>query len=490
MQFYFKSKKRDDIRPNQAGSGKGRSGVATSGGRARENRKRGGFANSSGGSSKGGFPLRYLALAVLFVFSLGIFLITSRDAVSSKKEVSQVLVSAPDDSAVAPPVVAQQKPGSVPSLSTVEFKVKGNDSFYTMLDGMDVPAEQIVRMARIAGSVYNLSKVKVGDKLSVTSIDGEIERIEYRFSDIEGMRLERDLQASGGYIAELFEIPFTVEQRLVHGVIDSSLYEAGRRAGASPAIIMELTDIFAWDVDFSTDIRKGDTFSVLYEIATVEGKAIDAGKVLAAEVVNNGRKHAAIYFNESGGGSGYYNLEGRSLRRTLLRSPLRYRRISSYFSKRRYHPITKRYRPHHGIDYVAPTGTPIETSGDGRVSFAGWKRGYGNYIVIKHNSIYTTAYGHLSRIKKGIRKGRKVKQGQVIGYVGSTGLSTGPHLHYEVKQRGRHVNPLALKSAPRRSLNKAELQTFSALRRDLMVLLSRSDTLLALNDKDKKNADI
>jgi len=483
MQFYFKSKKRDGVRPNQASSGSSRSSASASSGRTRENRKR-------GGSSRGGFPLRYLALGVLFVFSLGIFLVTSRDAVSSKKEISQIIVSAPDDLAVAASDAAQSGPSNTPSLTTVEFKVKGNDSFYTILDRMDVPAEQIVRMARIAGSVYNLGKVKVGDKLSVTSIDGEIERIEYRFSDIEGMRLERDLQASDGYTAELFQMPFTVEQRLVHGVIDSSLYEAGRRAGATPGIIMELTDIFAWDVDFSTDIRKGDTFSVLYEIATVEGKAIDAGKVLAAEVVNNGRKHAAIYFNESGGGSGYYNLEGRSLRRTLLRSPLRYRRISSYFSKRRYHPITKRYRPHHGIDYAAPTGTPIETSGDGRVSFAGWKRGYGNYIVIKHNSIYTTAYGHLSRIKKGIRKGRKVKQGQVIGYVGSTGLSTGPHLHYEVKQRGRHVNPLALKSAPRRSLNKAELQTFSALIRDLMALLSRSDTLLALNDKDKKRTGI
>ncbi len=304
------------------------------------------------------------------------------------------------------------------------------------------------------------------------------------------MRLERDSDASGGYSAELFEIPYVVEQRLVHGVIDSSLYEAGRRAGASPGIIMELSDIFAWDVDFSTDIRKGDTFSVLYEIATVDGRTIDAGKVLAAEVVNNGKKHAAIFFNESGGGSGYYNLQGKSLRRTLLRSPLRYRRISSYFSKRRYHPIKKRYRPHHGIDYAAPTGTPIETSGDGRVTFAGWKRGYGNYIEVKHNSIYTTAYGHLSRIKKGIRKGRKVKQGQVIGYVGSTGLSTGPHLHYEVRQRGRHVNPLALKSAPRRSLNKAELQTFSSLRRDLMALLSRGDTLVALNEKDKRNTGI
>ncbi|VAW37242.1 Peptidase, M23/M37 family [hydrothermal vent metagenome] len=474
---------------NSAGSVRKRGGSFFAGAGATGTGKRG----NSRRPSKRGLALRYLAVAALFIFSLGIFFITSRDAVSSKKEEPLILADAVDSPGAAASVSAEsglQAPSPSPSLSTVEFKVKGNDSFYTILDGLDVPPEQIVRMARIAGGVYNLGKVKVGDRLSVTRLGNEIERIEYRFSDIEGMRLERDSDASGGYSAELFEIPYVIEQRLVHGVIDSSLYEAGRRAGASPGIIMELSDIFAWDVDFSTDIRKGDTFSVLYEIATVDGRAIDAGKVLAAEVVNNGKKHAAIFFNESGGGSGYYNLQGKSLRRTLLRSPLRYRRISSYFSKRRYHPIKKRYRPHHGIDYAAPTGTPIETSGDGRVTFAGWKRGYGNYIVVKHNSIYTTAYGHLSRIKKGIRKGRKVKQGQVIGYVGSTGLSTGPHLHYEVKQRGRHVNPLALKSAPRRSLNKAELQTFSALRRDLMALLSRSDTLLAMNEKGKRKKGI
>lgn len=427
--------------------------------------------------------MRYVVLAVLVIFSLGIFLIPSRDAVSSKKGADQLaVVSTPESSPGDSPLAADLDS----RLSTVEFKVKGNDTFYTMMEGLSVPAEQIVRMARIAGSVHNLGKVKVGDRMSVTRLDGEIDRIEYRFSDIDGVRLERDSDASGGYTAELFEVPYTVEQRLVYGVIESSLYEAGRRAGASPGIIMELSDIFAWDVDFSTDMRKGDTFSVLYEIATVDGKAIDAGKVLAAEVVNNGKKHAAIYFSEEGGGSGYYNLEGKSLRRTLLRSPLRYRRISSYYSKRRYHPILKRYRAHHGIDYAAPTGTPVETSGDGRIVFAGWKRGYGNYIVVKHNSIYTTAYGHLSRIRKGVRKGSKVRQGQVIGYVGSTGISTGPHLHYEVKLRGRLVNPLSLKSASRRSLKKAERQTFAALKRDLMALLSRGGTLLALNEKGNK----
>lgn len=472
MHFYFKKRQEPKGRSNRFARGNA-------------GRSSGSSSSNGSGPAKRRVPLRYLALAALFIFSIGIFFVSSRAAVSppgsshlSKKGAEQVLA--------AP--LGEERAGDEQAsvrLNTVEFKVKGNDTFYTMLESLSVPPEQIVRMARIAGSVYNLSKVKVGDKLSVTRLDGAIERIEYRFSDIDGMRLERDSDASGGYRAELFEMPYTIEQRLVRGVIRSSLYEAGRRAGASPGIIMELTDIFAWDVDFSTDIRKGDSFSVLYEIATVDGKAITAGRVLAAEVVNSGKKHAAIYFDDAGGGSGYYNMEGKSLRRTLLRSPLRYRRISSYFSKRRYHPIKKRYRPHHGIDYAAPIGTPIETSGDGRVVFAGWKRGYGNYIVVKHNSIYTTAYGHLSRIKKGVRKGRKVKQGQVIGYVGSTGISTGPHLHYEVKYRGRLVNPLGLKSAPRRSLGKSERQTFAVLKRELMAILTRDDTLLALNERPK-----
>ncbi len=194
-----------------------------------------------------------------------------------------------------------------------------------------------------------------------------------------------------------------------------------------------------------------------------------------------GKRVTAIYFEDSEGGTGYYDENGRSLRRTLLRSPLRYRRISSYFSKGRYHPILKKYRPHHGIDYAAPTGTPVESAGSGRVTFAGWKRGYGNFVTIKHNNSFETSYGHFSRIKKGIKKGVKVAQAQVIGYVGSTGISTGPHLHYEVRRGKKLINPLSVRPKPNSTVPKADKERFAQVRNAMLVRLAGEGAVVASN---------
>ncbi len=381
------------------------------------------------------------------------------------------------------PQAAGKKEAAEPVLKV--HRVGGRDTFYSILSGYNVPAEDILGMVRSARKVCDLGRLKKGDTIRVAVLDGEVKRVEYLYSDLKGVLIERRKEG-GGFSARRFELPHRVEKKLVSATIESSLYDAALKAGANPHVIVKLSDIFAWDVDFATDIRKGDSFKVLYEVIVVDGRPIKTGKILAAEMINAGRRFVALYYEDEKGRGDYYTPEGRSLSRTLLKSPLRYSRISSYFTNRRFHPILKKYTPHHGIDYAAPTGTPVEAAGDGRVVFAGWKRGYGYFVRIRHNSTYTTAYGHFSRIRKGIKRGVRVRQGEVIGYVGSTGLSTGPHLHYEVKVRGRLVNPLSIKSSSRRSISKKEMKRFAALRDRMLAMLSGTDTMLALSSGPEK----
>ena len=355
--------------------------------------------------------------------------------------------------------------GPVATVRNHDFTIKSQDSFYNLMASLQVPPKDILAISKKSKKIFDLRRLRAGDKMKVAlSDDGTVDKLEYRYKDLESLLVERDESERGGFKVSKHDVDFTVRTKNVRGTIDTSLFEAGLKAGANPRALMDLTDIFAWDIDFATDLRKGDTFKLLYETIEVDGLAIKTGKVLGAEMVNKGRKFTAVYYIDGEQMGDYYDLDGKSLSRTLLRSPLRYRRISSHYNKNRRHPITKRYTPHHGIDYAAPKGTPVESSGSGKVVFAGWKGGYGNFIVIRHNSKYTTAYGHLSKIAKGIKKGVKVAQGQVIGKVGSTGLSTGPHLHYEVRVHGEHVNPLKIKSTSRKYVAKVEREAFGNVR--------------------------
>jgi murein DD-endopeptidase MepM/ murein hydrolase activator NlpD len=250
---------------------------------------------------------------------------------------------------------------------------------------------------------------------------------------------------------------------VITGGISNSFYHSAIGKGLPSDIIMDIADIFAWDIDFLVDIKPGDEFHVIFEKYYRKGEYIGHGKVLAVRFVNQKRVFKSFYFTDRKGGSSYYDGNGKSLRKAFLKSPLRYRRISSYFSKKRFHPILKIYRPHYGIDYAAQIGTPVESIGDGRITFLGWKRGYGRYIRIRHNHIYETAYGHLNRFAKGLKKGSMVKQGDVIGYVGSSGLSTGPHLDFSVRKRGKYINPLKLESAPAKWVSENDKERFHEL---------------------------
>ncbi|HEY5682281.1 MAG TPA: peptidoglycan DD-metalloendopeptidase family protein, partial [Sulfuricaulis sp.] len=237
------------------------------------------------------------------------------------------------------------------------------------------------------------------------------------------------------------------ETRVAHvsGTIASSLFEDGQEAGLSDTLIMKLVEIFGWDVDFALDLRRGDSFSIIHEEKFWQGQKVSDGTILAAEFINQGQVFRAIAFRDANGYISYYTPDGTSVRRPFLRTPVEFSRITSRFTNRRYHPVLKTWRVHKGVDYAAPTGTPVRATASGRILAIGWNGGYGKRIVIRHNATYSTIYAHLSRFRADLRVGSFVDQGQTIGFVGATGLANGPHLHYEFQVNGAHRNPLTYK---------------------------------------------
>jgi murein DD-endopeptidase MepM/ murein hydrolase activator NlpD len=248
-------------------------------------------------------------------------------------------------------------------------------------------------------------------------------------------------QTAAGFVSRLEQAPLTASPRLASGVIRSSLFAATDDAGIPDPVAIQLAEMFANNIDFRRDLRQGDRFSVVYESLEADGESLRTGRVLSAEFVNNGREHQAVWFEDAAHKGGYYDFNGQSARRYYLSSPLEFSRVSSGYGMR-FHPISGERKAHMGVDYAAPTGTPVRTIGDGVVEFAGVQRGYGNVIFVRHRNSQVTVYAHLSRI--GVRNGQRVNQGEFIGNVGSTGASTGPHLHLEFRDGGVHVDPLEI----------------------------------------------
>ncbi|MFT6754151.1 MAG: murein DD-endopeptidase MepM/ murein hydrolase activator NlpD [Candidatus Azotimanducaceae bacterium] len=250
-----------------------------------------------------------------------------------------------------------------------------------------------------------------------------------------------------------------------------SLFHAGKAAGLSDNLIMQLSDVFQWDISFALDIRNGDTFTILYEDIYVEGEKFKAGTILAAEFNNFGKQHTAVLYQNEKGKKSYFTPEGRSMQKAFLRDPVHFSRVSSRFNMKRLHPIHKRVMPHRGIDYAANRGTPVVASGDGKVIVARRNNASGRYVVLKHGEKYTTKYLHLSAFANGIRAGKSVKQGQIIGYVGATGWATAPHLHYEFLVKGIHRNPKTIKLPKAEPINKADLGRFKNLTQPVIARL-------------------
>lgn len=263
----------------------------------------------------------------------------------------------------------------------------------------------------------------------------------------------------------------TVETRAIEGRLVSSLEQGISAAGAPAVLAYTMADVLQWDLDFTRDLRVGDRFHVLYEEVYLDGDYASLGRILALRYENRGKIVQAYRYGE-GEGESYYDAEGRPLRKMFLRSPLKFSRITSRFSKRRFHPVLKRYRPHYGVDYGAPVGTPVRVTSNGTVTFAGWNKGGGKTVKVRHPGGYETNYLHLSGFAKGTAPGRAVRQGEVVGYVGSTGLATGPHLDYRVKRNGHWIDPLSIKTVPARALTTVERGDFLQWRNELRARLN------------------
>jgi murein DD-endopeptidase MepM/ murein hydrolase activator NlpD len=288
---------------------------------------------------------------------------------------------------------------------------------------------------------------------------GRLERLELIVDRRHEIHLER---ADRGISVIRIERPLESEVLRIEGVVESSLFAAMDGAGGNPDLAIRVAEIYQWDIDFFRDLRQGDRFVVVADRQTVDGEFYTWGTIFAARFVNGDRVLDAVVYPDDAGRLGYYDLEGQPLRKQFLKSPLEFSRVTSRFSMNRFHPVLKRRMPHYGVDYGAPVGTPVRVTADGSVTLAGRKGGGGNMVTVRHTNGYETSYLHLSRFAKGIRRGVRVSQGQVIGYVGSTGLSSGPHLDYRVKQNGRWINPLSIASPPVQPLAEERLQRFLA----------------------------
>ena len=347
-----------------------------------------------------------------------------------------------------------------------EVTVKSGDSLAAIFSRVGIPARQLHDLLEQGGATLNLKKIYPGQTLRLMTSDSKgLIKLSYQIDKLSTLEIVHE---GDDYTVSTTHLTPERRQISASGIIDSSLFVAGQKANLSDNLTMELANIFAWDVDFALDIRKGDQFTVLYEELFLDGESIGHGEILAAEFVNHGKHYQAVRYTDAGGKTDYYSLDGKSMRKTFLRSPVEFSRISSRFSLGRKHPILNRIRAHKGVDYAASRGTPIKATGNGKIVHRGKKGGYGNTIVIQHGSTYSTLYAHMSKYRSGLKSGSKIKQGQTIGYVGSSGLATGPHLHYEFRVNGAHRDPLKVKFPGADPLNKKYMPDFNVKAEDLM----------------------
>jgi len=362
-----------------------------------------------------------------------------------------------------------------------EERIGRGDSLAGILSRMGVAAGDARDFLAAARQSRALAHLAPGRSvLARVTAGGQLMTFRYLAAEDKLVSVSR---ANGEF--RLQEQAVTLEPRMLmrSGKIQGSLFGATDAADVPDRVASEMAEAFSGDIDFHKDLRRGDHFSVIYEAYYFEGQLIRTGRLLSAEFINQGKSHQALYFRDAQGRDGYYTPDGQNMKRAFLKSPMPFTRISSGFSNSRYHPVLKEWRSHKGIDYAAPTGTPVRAVADAVVDFSGRQGGYGNLVILKHQGIYSTAYGHLSRFGKGIKRGSRVSQGQVIGYVGATGLATGPHLHYEFRVAGVQKNPLALKlptSYPLDARAKAQFAATSVPMLHRLELL-RATNLASLN---------
>lgn len=394
------------------------------------------------------------------------------------------------DSVEGTPLIATEDVGALSPIATdaapaspdhwLTATVEPGDSLWTIFKRLHLDPAALPKIVRLQGAGSHLDKVHPGEVLRLrVGQDRRVREMVYQFSAHQSLRI---LQTTEGFRAQVQSERLETRTRRAAAVIESSLFEAGLDAGLSERLVMELAEVFRYDIDFARDLRPGDHFAVVFEEHRLpDGTALDDGAILAARFVAQSKSFAAVRYTDPSGKTAYYTPEGTALRRAFMRTPVEFSRITSGFTLRRYHPVLHRFRAHRGVDYAAPIGTPVHATGDGVVAHIGSKGGYGKTIVLKHGDIYSTLYAHLSRFARHLRKGSPVRQGQVIGYVGRSGLATGPHLHYEFRVDGVHRDPLTVELAIAPTLPQRYREDFNTATRRLTAQLDPpGETQLAL----------
>ena len=331
----------------------------------------------------------------------------------------------------------------------------------------DLAASNYLRTNKATESLHRLSTGK--EIQAETRADGSLISLRYINNNANQVIIEKKDDSFNTRT-----LSAQIEKRVFMrtGDINSTLYGATDAAGMSDAVANQLADIFSGDIDFHRDLRKGDTFSVIYEMNYSNGEPVSTGNILAAEFINQGRQYRALYYELNKNSGSYFSPDGKNMRKAFLRSPLEFSRVSSGFKLTRFHPVLNKWRAHKGVDYAAASGTKVKVTADGVISFVGKQGGYGNVVMVNHQGRYSTVYGHLSRFANGLHRGQRVSQGELIAYVGSTGLATGPHLHYEFKINGQHYDPLRVALPDARPINALQKAQFQAATSTLSSRLS------------------
>ena len=414
------------------------------------------------------FPKKHVFTLFLGFFLLGaVSLLGSKDLKEKETELeltkSLILNTLNEEIKIEDPLIEREK------------VIKRNDSLYTILDDFKVKKEDIISLVNSRNSNL-LAKIEVGDKIRViTDKSGELKNLTYIDDIITGVKAVRN---TGGFSIENYESTIEKVKIFKHVVIEDSMYMSGLKQDIPDSVLMDLAYINGWDIDFTHDIRPGDTYSLIYEEILIDGEKVIDGDILISEFMNQNEQYIAVRHDLNEQTSEYFNLEGENVKKAFLRSPVKLSYISSKYNLKRRHPVLHTIRAHKGVDYAANKGSPVRATGDGTISFAQYNGGCGNEIKIKHSEDYETRYCHLDRFNARAKVGRKVKQGQTIGYVGSTGLATGPHLHYEFHVNGRHTDPLKVKFPNASPIQTSQLKSYKEKSENLINELKNFQSLI------------
>lgn len=359
--------------------------------------------------------------------------------------------------------------------------VKSGDNLSLLFDRNNLSPQELYKVTSNKTATKQLKRLFPGDEIKLRIDENKLTELSYKFDLGKSLHMVRN---EDSFDVEIIERPLEYRNAQATATIDDSLFLSAQAAGLSDKLTMELAGIFGWDIDFALDIRQGDNFAVVYEEVFLDGEKVRDGNIVAATFTNRSKSFEAIRYTDSNNRTDYYSADGHSMRKAFLRTPVDFSRISSRFNLKRKHPVLNRIRAHKGVDYAASRGTPIKATGDGKIIHRGKKGGYGNTVIIQHGSSYSTLYAHMSNYARGIRAGSRVKQGQTIGYVGSSGLATGPHLHYEFRLNGSVRNPLTVKLPDAHPLSKEFLTDFKQQANQVMAnlkLLNQTNLTVASN---------